>query len=64
MVSLRVLYCVDRSRLSTLNEKLTGLERKVDYLQAKVSQGNEEEHELSQQGIILQGTTPNNISVA
>ena len=28
-----------RSRLSNLNEKLTAIERKVDYLEAKVSRG-------------------------
>ncbi len=28
-----------RSRLSTLNEKLTSLERKVDYLEARVGAG-------------------------
>ena len=31
-----------RSRLSTLNQKLTGLERKVDYLEAKVTLNNNE----------------------
>jgi len=30
-----------RSRLSTLNVKLTSLERKVDFLEAKVSRGGE-----------------------
>ena len=30
-----------RSRLSSLNEKLTTLERKVDFLEAKVSRGGE-----------------------
>ena len=30
-----------RSRLSNLNEKLTTLERKVDFLEAKVSRGGE-----------------------
>ena len=29
-----------RSRLSTLNEKLTSLERKVDYLEARVGGGS------------------------
>ena len=30
-----------RSRLSVLNEKLTSLERKVDYLEARVAKGGE-----------------------
>jgi len=30
-----------RSRLSVLNEKLTTLERKVDYLEARVAKGGE-----------------------
>jgi len=30
-----------RSRLSNLNEKLTEIERKVDYLEAKVSRSGE-----------------------
>lgn len=34
-----------RSRLSTLNEKLTSLERKVDYLEARVSQGGQVQQE-------------------
>lgn len=28
-----------RSRLATLNEKLTALERRVEYIEAKVTQG-------------------------
>merc|ERR1711909_110111 len=31
-----------RSRLSVLNEKLTSLERKVDYLEARVATGGEQ----------------------
>ena len=29
--------CAPRSRLAQLNEKLTSLERKIDYLEARVS---------------------------
>jgi hypothetical protein len=41
---LRVAYITSsfcRSRLSVLNEKLTSLERKVDYLEARVAKAGE-----------------------
>lgn len=56
-----------RSRLSTLNERLTGLERKVDFLEAKVTKsgGEEESAGAASGGILLQGNSDlNNVSIA
>jgi hypothetical protein len=36
-----ILCVISRSRLSVLNEKLTSLERKVDYLEARVAKAGE-----------------------
>ncbi len=38
-----------RSRLSTLNERLTSLERKVDYLEARVGAGTDQGQMQGQQ---------------
>lgn len=42
-----------RSRLSTLNEKLTSLERKVDYLEAKVTKGGANNDNVPTNGPVI-----------
>ena len=53
-----------RSRLSTLNEKLTGLERKVDFLEAKVVTKAGEDPNETPGGIIQLEGGNNDVSVA